>query len=174
MMSSSSHFISLPFLPLLLLLVSATNTVGVTAFVGMPTSTTVRTPSWTSTTTSTTLYLDPISMIRHFGKKVTASHILIGPSTSITGRGMIKQEAVAKLMQLKEEINDDPDKFAQAANEYSSCRATNTKGGDLGEFGPGIMVGPFDTVCFEEEVGKVHGPVTTPFGEHLIYIKQRT
>jgi peptidyl-prolyl cis-trans isomerase C len=112
-------------------------------------------------------------MIRHFGKKVTASHILIGPSSSITGRGMIQQDAITKLLQLKEEINDDPDTFATLAEEYSSCRATNTKGGDLGEFGPGLMVGPFDKVCFEEEVGKVHGPVTTPFGVHLILIKER-
>ncbi|KAG7371632.1 PpiC-type peptidyl-prolyl cis-trans isomerase [Nitzschia inconspicua] len=107
------------------------------------------------------------------GWLVTASHILIGPSTSVTGRGMIQEEATEKLIQLKEYIQDDPEKFAQAANEHSSCRATNTKGGDLGQFGPGIMVGPFDKVCFEEEVGKVHGPISTPFGEHLILIRER-
>lgn len=114
---------------------------------------------------STQLYFDLGSMVRNFGKKVTASHILIGPSGSITGRGMEQDEAQAKLLELKEEIDNDPAKFAAAAEEFSSCRASMKKGGDLGEFGPGMMVGPFDKVCFEEEVGVVHGPVSTPFGE---------
>jgi peptidyl-prolyl cis-trans isomerase C len=170
---------------LLLLLVLSTLMMTVFGFIPSPTTrrphlqryspTITTTTSSTSTSTTTTrLFLDPISMIRHFGKKVTASHILIGPSTSVTGRGMVQEEATAKLLELKQEIGDDPIKFAEAANQYSSCRATNTKGGDLGEFGPGLMVGPFDKVCFEEEVGKVHGPVSTPFGEHLIYIKERS
>ena len=41
------------------------------------------------------------------------------------------------------------------AEEFSSCRASMTKGGDLGEFGPGLMVGAIDKICFEEEVGVV-------------------
>ena len=123
---------------------------------------------------STQLHLDLFSMAKNFGKKVTVSHILIGPSTSVTGRGMIKEEATAKLLELKEEIGNDPEKFAAAAEEFSSCRASMTKGGDLGEFGPGLMVGAIDKICFEEEVGVVHGPVSTPYGEHLVLIRERT
>lgn len=113
----------------------------------------------------TSLFFDLGSMIKNFGKKVTASHILIGPPGSITGRGMEQDAAQAKLLELKEQIGDDPEKFAEAAKEFSSCRASMKQGGDLGEFGPGMMVGPFDKVCFEEAVGVVHGPVSTPFGE---------
>jgi peptidyl-prolyl cis-trans isomerase C len=113
-------------------------------------------------------------MARNFGKKVKVSHILIGPSTSVTGRGMTQADATAKLLELKEEIGNDPEKFAAAAEEFSSCRASMNKGGDLGEFGPGLMVGPVDKICFEEEVGVVHGPVSTPYGEHLILIRERT
>ena len=87
---------------------------------------------------------------------------------------MVKADAMAALEKLKEEIGNDPDKFAEAAKEYSSCRATSSKGGDLGEFGPGQMVKPFDQVCFSEEIGVVHGPISTPYGEHLILIKSRT
>ena len=113
-------------------------------------------------------------MAKNFGKKVTASHILIGPSSSKTGRGMTQEDATAKLLELKEEIGNDPEKFAAAAEEFSSCRASMTKGGDLGEFGPGLMVGAIDKICFEEEVGVVHGPVSTPYGEHLVLIRERT
>lgn len=87
---------------------------------------------------------------------------------------MEQDAAQAKLLELKEEIGNDPDKFSAVAKEFSSCRASMKKGGDLGEFGPGMMVGPFDKVCFEEDVGVVHGPVSTPFGEHLILVRERT
>jgi peptidyl-prolyl cis-trans isomerase C len=35
------------------------------------------------------------------------------------------------------------------------------------------MVREFDVVVFNEEVGKVHGPVKTQFGYHLIEITKR-
>jgi peptidyl-prolyl cis-trans isomerase C len=87
---------------------------------------------------------------------------------------MVKKDAIATLEKLKEDIGNDPAKFAEAAKEYSSCRSSSSKGGDLGEFGPGLMVKPFDQVCFSEEVGVVYGPISTPYGEHLILITSRT
>lgn len=111
-------------------------------------------------------------MIKNFGKKVTASHILIGPPGSKTGRGMEQDAAQAKLLELKEEIDNDPEKFAEAAKQYSSC-SSSAKGGDLGEFGPGMMVKPIDEVCFEGEVGVVSGPISSPFGEHLVFLRDR-
>ena len=107
------------------------------------------------------------SVINNFGKTAEASHIVIKP------RSMSQSEAKEKLTQLKAEINNDPIKFAQYAREYSDC-VTAKDGGVLGEFGPGRMVVNFDRVCFEEEVGVVHGPVSTQFGEHLILITKRT
>ena len=113
-------------------------------------------------------YFDNLgSMWRNRGKKVSASHICIGPKT------MDEVTAKAFLSELKTEIGDDPEKFASAAAEHSKCPSAK-KGGDLGEFGPGMMVKNFDTVCFEDEVGVVHGPVSTQFGEHLILITKRT
>lgn len=64
------------------------------------------------------------------------------------------------------------DDFAQLAKEHSSC-PSGKRGGDLGEFGPGQMVPEFDRVVFSEEVGKVHGPVQTQFGYHLIEVTKR-
>ena len=108
------------------------------------------------------------SVMKNFGKKARASHILIGP-----GNWDSEEEARERLIRLKEEIGNDPEKFAEAAASISSC-ASKTKGGDLGEFGPGMMVRDFDKVCFDEEVGVVHGPISTQFGEHLILITERT
>ena len=74
---------------------------------------------------------------------------------------------------MKQEIDNDPEKFAEAVVSISAC-PSKVKGGDLGEFGPGMMVRDFDKVCFDEEVGVVHGPISTQFGEHLILITERS
>ncbi len=72
---------------------------------------------------------------------------------------------------LKSQIEGGAD-FAALAQQHSKC-PSGQQGGDLGEFTQGQMVPEFDKVVFNEEVGKVHGPVKTDFGYHLIEITQR-
>ena len=73
---------------------------------------------------------------------------------------------------LKSDIEKGTD-FAKVAKEHSKC-PSGKSGGDLGEFERGQMVPEFDTVIFTAELGKVHGPVKTQFGYHLIEIISRT
>jgi peptidyl-prolyl cis-trans isomerase C len=73
---------------------------------------------------------------------------------------------------IKEKILAGAD-FAAMAKEHSQC-PSGEQGGELGEFGPGEMVPEFDRVVFQEEVGKVHGPIQTQFGYHLVEITHRT
>ena len=73
---------------------------------------------------------------------------------------------------LKKQIEGGAD-FAAMAKTHSKC-PSGKQGGDLGEFGKGQMVKEFDDVVFSGEVGKVHGPVKTQFGYHLIEITSRT
>jgi peptidyl-prolyl cis-trans isomerase C len=72
---------------------------------------------------------------------------------------------------LKKQIEGGAD-FAEVAKKHSLC-PSGKQGGDLGEFSQGQMVKEFDTVVFKEAVGKVHGPVKTQFGYHLIEITNR-
>lgn len=74
--------------------------------------------------------------------------------------------------QLKDQIEAGAD-FAAMAREHSEC-PSGRQGGDLGEFGQGQMVPEFDKVVFTGELGKVHGPVKTQFGYHLLEIVSRT
>lgn len=90
--------------------------------------------------------------------KATARHILVS-----------SQETCEDL---KSRIESGSD-FAELAAKYSQC-PSGKQGGGLGEFSPGQMVPEFDKVVFSEEVGKVHGPVKTDFGYHLIEITSRT
>ena len=90
--------------------------------------------------------------------KATARHILV--------------DSESKCEDLKQQITDGAD-FADVARQHSSC-PSGGQGGDLGEFGPGMMVPEFDTVVFSGDLGTVHGPVKTQFGYHLLEITSRT
>ncbi len=89
--------------------------------------------------------------------KASARHILVA-----------SEEECNKL---KTQIEGGED-FAKVAEGHSEC-PSGKQGGGLGEFGPGQMVPEFDKVVFSAEVGKVHGPVKTDFGYHLIEITSR-
>ena len=73
-------------------------------------------------------------------------------------------------LELKREKGAD---FAAVAKEHSSCPSSR-QGGDLGEFGPGMMVPEFDKVVFSAPVNTVQGPVKTQFGYHLLEVTSRT
>ncbi|MBU4199936.1 MAG: peptidylprolyl isomerase [Verrucomicrobia bacterium] len=77
----------------------------------------------------------------------------------------------AECEELKKQIEAGAD-FAAVAKKHSQC-PSGLEGGNLGEFAPGQMVREFDEVVFTKEVGKVHGPVKTQFGYHLIEITNR-
>lgn len=72
---------------------------------------------------------------------------------------------------LKRQIEAGGD-FAQLAKKHSLC-PSGRQGGDLGEFEKGDMVPEFDRVVFSGELGKVHGPIRTQFGFHLLEITER-
>lgn len=82
---------------------------------------------------------------------------------------LVKSEKACE--DLKRQIETGAD-FASVAQQHSLC-PSGKKGGDLGEFGQGRMVPEFDSVVFSGELGKVHGPVKTQFGYHLIEITSR-
>lgn len=80
-------------------------------------------------------------------------------------------DTVEECAKLKNEIEAGAD-FAEVAAKHSKC-PSGRDGGALGTFSPGQMVPEFDAVVFNDEVGKVHGPVQTQFGYHLIEITER-
>ena len=90
--------------------------------------------------------------------KATARHILV--------------ETQEQCEDIKSQIEAGAD-FAELAGEHSKC-PSGERGGELGEFSPGQMVKEFDDVVFSGDLGKIHGPVQTQFGFHLIEITRRT
>jgi peptidyl-prolyl cis-trans isomerase C len=90
--------------------------------------------------------------------KATARHILV--------------DTEEQCLDLKKQIAEGAD-FADIAKQYSKC-PSGARGGELGEFGQGMMVPEFDKVVFSEALNTVHGPVKTQFGYHLLEITSRT
>ena len=74
-------------------------------------------------------------------------------------------------LQLKEKIQEGED-FAEIARKHSNC-PSKAQGGDLGKFGPGMMVKEFDEVVFSADVSSLQGPVKTQFGYHLLEVTSR-
>jgi len=58
--------------------------------------------------------------------------------------------------------------FGQLAQQHSKC-PSKARGGDLGDFGPGMMVKPFEDATQATPVGQISQPVQTQFGFHLIH-----
>jgi peptidyl-prolyl cis-trans isomerase C len=90
-------------------------------------------------------------------QQARASHILVKTEDEAT--------------RLMKRIADGED-FAAVAKRFSSC-PSGKSGGDLGWFGKGQMVPEFEKVAFENDAGKMVGPVKTQFGYHVIKVTGR-
>jgi peptidyl-prolyl cis-trans isomerase C len=99
-------------------------------------------------------------------EQIRASHILVTVGKDDTPA--VKSEKLAKITKLRKDVVGGAD-FAQTATQYSDC-PSKERGGDLGYFGRGQMVPPFDAAAFALKVGDLSGIVTTDFGYHIIKV----
>ncbi len=77
-----------------------------------------------------------------------------------------KAEAQQQISAIEAELGSGKD-FGELARAHSDC-PSKARGGDLGEFGRGQMVGAFEESAFGLPVGGTSGVVETPFGYHII------
>ncbi|GAB6040006.1 SurA N-terminal domain-containing protein [Endothiovibrio diazotrophicus] len=98
-----------------------------------------------------------------------ASHILL---TVEKGADQQRIDQVrAEAMSLVERIRAGED-FSVLAKEFSQDPGSAAKGGDLGFFSKGMMVGPFEDAVFSMKVGEVSDPVRSPYGFHVIRLEE--
>ncbi|MBM3115309.1 peptidylprolyl isomerase [Jeongeupia naejangsanensis] len=98
-----------------------------------------------------------------------AAHILIatpkGASAEQLAAAKAKAESVLK------EVTANPARFAELAKQYSQDPGSAEQGGDLGWFGHGAMVKPFDDAVFKLNKGQLSGLVQSEFGFHIIKLE---
>lgn len=115
-------------------------------------------------------FYDENSAKYHGNEQRRASHILIGFGVSATAAQ--KDEAKAKATALLVEIKKDPSKFESLAIKNSQDPGSAVKGGDLGSFGRGAMVKPFEDAAFNMKINEVSNLVESEFGYHIIKVTE--
>jgi peptidyl-prolyl cis-trans isomerase D len=100
------------------------------------------------------------------GEQRQAAHILITVAKQATDAE--KQAAKAKAEDVLNQVKQSPAKFAALAKQYSQDPGSAANGGDLGMFGRGAMVKPFEDSVFSLKVGEVSGLVQSEYGFHII------
>lgn len=101
-----------------------------------------------------------------------ASHILIGFGVNATPEQ--KQQAKDKAQALLDAIKKNPKSFEELAIKNSQDPGSATKGGDLGSFGRGAMVKPFEEAAFKMKVNEISDLVESEFGYHIIKVTEIT
>ncbi|HYW09678.1 MAG TPA: peptidylprolyl isomerase, partial [Longimicrobium sp.] len=103
------------------------------------------------------------------GPQVRARHILlkVAADAAQPARDAIKQRAE----QLQAQAAGGAD-FAALARQHSED-TSKEQGGDLGFFGKGQMVAPFEQAAFALQPGQVSRVVESPFGYHVIKVEER-
>lgn len=106
-------------------------------------------------------------------KKIDASHILI--STTAKDGKPVSEKEKAELKKKAEEIQKkakDGEDFSKLAKENSQDPGSAAKGGELGEFGKGVMAPAFEKAAFNLKEGEVSDVVETQFGYHIIKLNK--
>jgi peptidyl-prolyl cis-trans isomerase D len=95
-----------------------------------------------------------------------AAHILV--AAPLAAPQAEQDAAKAKAEQLLQQVKQNPAKFAEVAKANSQDPGSAANGGDLGFFGRGMMVKPFEDAAFSLKTGEISGLVRSDFGYHII------
>lgn len=99
-----------------------------------------------------------------------ASHILIGFGPTATPAQ--KAEAKATAESILADVKKNPKQFESLAVQHSQDPGSASKGGDLGLFGRGAMVKPFEEAAFGMKVDQISDLVESEFGYHIIKVTE--
>jgi peptidyl-prolyl cis-trans isomerase C len=114
-------------------------------------------------------YYDDNPQLFQQPEQIKASHILIKVDASATDAQ--KAEARKKISEIQQKMKKGED-FASLAKTYSEG-PSGPRGGDLGYFGRGQMVKPFEEAAFKLKPDETSDIVETRFGYHLIKVIEK-
>ena len=97
-------------------------------------------------------------------EETEAQHILVEDRT--------QAEDIASQLDAARDSEVDP-LFARLAKRFSIDESNAAKAGELGFFGPGDFVAPFEKAAAKLDIGEISAPVQTEFGWHVIRVTDR-
>lgn len=102
-------------------------------------------------------------------EKRRAAHILLRlrPDAPAAEVEAVRKQAADLLAQAKAA----PDRFGELARRYSQDPASAREGGDLGTVTPGSLFPELERTLFGMKPGEVAGPVRSPAGLHILWLK---
>lgn len=104
-------------------------------------------------------------------ERIGAKHILVsyaGAPKALPGATRGEAEARTLADKIAAEAHAEGADWDALAARYTEEPGSNKTGGDLGKFGRGQMVPPFERAAFGLKVGETSGVVQSPFGFHII------
>ena len=94
-------------------------------------------------------------------REVKASHIMkMVPADSLNDVKKAQMDSIARIL--------NKENFADVAKAESEDRGSSARGGELGWFGKGMMVKPFEEAAFSLKEGEISAPFRTQYGWHII------
>jgi len=112
--------------------------------------------------------LAKVSEIKNLPDSVKARHILLQPTQQDANYSQLYATADSLKNLIEKGAN-----FAALAKEFSTDRAANEKGGDLGWFRANMMVSPFSDTCFSSKTGVIK-LVATNYGLHIVEVTAKS
>lgn len=101
------------------------------------------------------LYEQVTKDVPHVEEQIRARHILV--ASEVEAQSIV------------ESLRNGAD-FGDLASKRSTDTGSGAQGGDLGWFGKGAMVAPFEEAAFALKVGEISEPVQSDFGWHVIQV----
>ncbi|TAK40666.1 MAG: peptidylprolyl isomerase [Saprospiraceae bacterium] len=111
----------------------------------------------------------PLDSLPYFNSEVEVGELVYKPQINEEER----QKAINKLENIRKQIVDGGQDFAELAKTYSDDFASARIGGDLGWTKRGKFVPEFEAAAYNLDEGEISGIVESPFGFHLIQLISR-
>lgn len=108
----------------------------------------------------------PRDSLPFFSAEVTVGQIVKKPDVD----PRIKEDMIALLRKLKQDILDGNADFATLAKQYSEDPGSGAQGGDLGFFRRGELAPEYEATALGLRQGEISDPVETDFGIHMIQL----
>lgn len=108
----------------------------------------------------------PKDSLPFFSAEVTVGQIVKKPDVD----PRIKENMIAQLRKMKQDIFDGNADFATLAKQYSEDPGSGPQGGDLGFFRRGELAPEYEATALGLRQGEISDPVETAFGIHMIQL----